>query len=72
MSIKNFELWLEFKKYKLAKNERCIDENWRNLLLEIRSGEYPSDQDGNIMLPENITQCNNNTEELQEKCEFCV
>ena len=55
-----------FKKYKLTNNERCADENWRKSLLEVRSGEYPSDQDGNIILPENINEFNNNTEELQE------
>ena len=58
---------MEFKKYKLTKNERCADENWRKLLLEVRSGEYSSDQDGKNMLPDNITECNNNKEELQEK-----
>ena len=67
MSFKKSDLWMEFKKYKLTKNERCADENWRKLLLEVRSGEYSSDQDGKIMLPDNITECNNNKEELQEK-----
>ena len=66
MSFKKSDLWNDFKKYKLTKNERCADENWRKLLLEVRSGVYPSEQDGK-KLPENITECNNNTEELQEK-----
>ena len=67
MSIKKSELWGKFKKYKLTKNERCADENWRNLLLKVRSGNYTSDQDGNINLPQDITECNNNAGELQDE-----
>ena len=67
MSIKKSELWGKFKKYKLTKNERCADENWRNLLLKVRSGNYTSDQDGNIYLPQDITECNIIAGELQDE-----
>ena len=67
MSIKQSELWGYFKKYKLTKNERCADENWRNLLLKVRSGNYTSDLDGYIILPQDITECSINADELQDK-----
>ena len=67
MSFKKSDLRNKFKKYKLTKNERCAHETWRKLHLEVRSGIYLSDQDGKNILPHNITECNNNIEELHEK-----
>ena len=33
ISINKSDLWVKFKKFKLTKNERCSDEQWRELLL---------------------------------------
>ena len=35
--------------------------------MKVRSSECSSDQDGKNMLPDKITERNNNKEELQEK-----
>ena len=50
MSIKRSYLWAKFQKSRLISNERCRNEEWKNILLKIRSGEYESDEDGNITL----------------------
>ena len=67
MSIKRSYLWAKFQQYRLISNERCRNEEWKNILLKIRSGEYESDEDGNIKLPTEITYCDDNVEELQDK-----
>ena len=67
MSIKKSYLWSKFVKYKLIVNERCRDEEWKNILLQVRSGEFESDQDGNIRLPTDMKYCNDKAEELQDK-----
>ena len=67
MSIKRSYLWAKFQQYRLISNERCRNEEWKNTLLQIRSGEYESDEDGNIKLPTEITYCDDNAEELQDK-----
>ena len=67
MSIKRSYLWAKFQQYRLISNERCRNEEWKNTLLQIRSGDYESDDDGNIKLPTEITYCDDNAEELQDK-----
>ena len=67
MSIKKSYLWRKFDKYKLIVNEQCRNEEWKNMLLQIQSGEFESDQDGNIRLPTDMTYCNDKAEELQDK-----
>ena len=57
----------KIEQYKLILNERCRNEECKNTLLKVLSGEYESDQYGNIKLPPGMTYCNEKEKELQEE-----
>ena len=57
----------KIEQYKLIVNARYRNEEWKNTLLQVLSGEYESDQDRNIKQQPGMTYCNSKEKELQEE-----